>query len=375
MNNIFQKEIAEGWVVIYMDNIVVHSKNVHKHWKYVAHILHILWENKLSLKPEKCWFDKEEIGFLGIIVSKDSVKMDPAKVWAIIDWPAPKCKQDVQQFLGFINFYWQFCKGHTKIAKSLSKLTSNLEWQWGPEQWKAFEQLKRKIAYELALAILDPNRQFRMETDTSDFAVAAILSQLQDDKTWRPVAFFLKAMNPADRNYEIYDKEMLAIMKAFEEWLHYIKGAQEMIEVLTDHQNLTYLHKPQNLNWQQAWWILDLQEYHFVIKHWPGRTNTKADILSQGANYIQGKNNNKGITMLKEEWFVCLWDNNSAIFDMMMKVQWAPKNLWDPEVTKELQNPEGIWEEWQGSLFRKEVMTIQERNTDMSHKWKKNTSW
>ena len=91
-----------------------------------------------------------------------------------------------------------------------------------------------------------------METDTSDFAVAAILSQLQDDKTWRPVAFFLKAMNPADRNYEIYDKEMLAIMKAFEEWLHYIKGAQEMIEVLTDHQNLTYLHKPQNLNWQQA---------------------------------------------------------------------------------------------------------------------------
>jgi hypothetical protein len=105
MNDIFRKEITEGWVVIYMDDIVVHSKNSHKHRQHVSQILHILRENKLSLKPEKCWFDKEEIKFLGIIVSKDSVKMDPAKVQAIIEWPTPKSKKEVQQFLGFINFY------------------------------------------------------------------------------------------------------------------------------------------------------------------------------------------------------------------------------------------------------------------------------
>ena len=105
MNDIFRKEIAEGWVVIYMDDIVVHSKDIHEHRKHVSRILHVLRENKLSLKPEKCWFDKEEIEFLGIIISKDSVKMDPAKVQAIIEWPTPRCKKEVQQFLGFINFY------------------------------------------------------------------------------------------------------------------------------------------------------------------------------------------------------------------------------------------------------------------------------
>ncbi|KAF8697560.1 hypothetical protein AX14_001336 [Amanita brunnescens Koide BX004] len=240
MNDIFRKEIAEGWVVIYMDDIVVHSKDIHEHRKHVSRILHILQENKLSLKPEKCWFDKEEIEFLGIIMSRDSVKMDPAKVQAIIKWPTPKCKKEVQQFLGFTNFYRQFCEGHAKVAKPLTKLTRNLEWQWGLEQQKAFKQLKEKIAYEVTLAIPNQKGQFRMETDASDFAIATILSQMQDNKVWRPVAFFSKAMNPAERNYEIYDKEMLAIVKVFEEWSHYLKGAQETIEVLTDHQNLTY---------------------------------------------------------------------------------------------------------------------------------------
>ncbi|KAF8628194.1 hypothetical protein AX14_011262 [Amanita brunnescens Koide BX004] len=244
MNNIFRKEITEGWVVIYMDDIVVHLKDMYEHQKHVSRILQILRENKLSLKPEKCWFNKEEIEFLGIIVSKDSVKMDPAKVQAIIGWPTPKCKKEVQQFLGFINFYRRFCEGHTKIAKPLTKLTGNLEWQWGTKQNKAFEQLKEKIAYEVTLAIPNQEGQFRMETDASDFAVAAILSQIQSDGIWRPIAFFSKAMNLAERNYEIYNKEMLVIVKAFEEWSHYLKGAKETIEVLTDHQNLTYLGNP-----------------------------------------------------------------------------------------------------------------------------------
>ena len=135
-----------------------------------------------------------------------------------------------------------------KVAKPLSKLTGNLEWQWGPKQQKAFEQLKNKITYEVTLAIPNQKGRFRMETDASDFAMAAILSQLQDNNIWRPVAFSSKAMNSTERNYEIYDKEMLVIVKGFEEWLHYLKGAQETIEVLTDHQNLTYFQKPQNLN-------------------------------------------------------------------------------------------------------------------------------
>jgi hypothetical protein len=119
-----------------------------------------------------------------------------------------------------------------------------------------------------------------METDASDFAIAAILSQMDDEGKWRPVAFLSRSLNDAERNYEIYDKEMLAIMHGFYEWAHYLKGNDEITEVLTDHQNLTFFRKPQNLNRRQAHWIMDLQEYNFTIKHQPGKANTKADLLS-----------------------------------------------------------------------------------------------
>ena len=119
-----------------------------------------------------------------------------------------------------------------------------------------------------------------METDASDFAIGAILLQPNKQDKWQPVAFISKSFSPAERNYEVYDKEMLAIMHAFYEWSHYLRGAQEEIEVLTDHQNLTYFRKPQNFNQRQARWVLDLQEYNFVIKHRSGKSNSKADILS-----------------------------------------------------------------------------------------------
>ena len=124
-----------------------------------------------------------------------------------------------------------------------------------------------------------------METDASDFAIVAILSQEDDEGKWRPVAFMSKALNDAERNYKIYDKEMLAVMQGFYEWAHYLKGNDAVTEVLTDHQNLTYFRKPQNLNRRQARWIMDLQEYNFTIKHRSGKTNTKADLLSRRADY------------------------------------------------------------------------------------------
>ena len=119
-----------------------------------------------------------------------------------------------------------------------------------------------------------------METDASDFTIAAILSQEDDKGIWRPVAFILKSLNDAERNYKIYDKEMLAIMYSFYEWAHYLKGNDQVTEVLTNHQNLTFFRKPQNLNRRQAQWILDLQEYNFKITHRSGKSNTKADLLS-----------------------------------------------------------------------------------------------
>jgi hypothetical protein len=142
-----------------------------------------------------------------------------------------------------------------------------------------------------------------METGALDFAIAAILSQLDEDGIWKPIAFMSKSLNEAERNYEISNKEMLVVMQGFYKWSHYLCGYNAEVEVLTDHQNLTYFHKPQNLNRRQARWILDLQEYNFTIKHQSGKSNTKADLLSRRADYPQGENDNQGVTLLKSEHF------------------------------------------------------------------------
>jgi len=168
-----------------------------------------LKQHKLSLKAEKCWFDQETIEFLGLVISHDSIRMDKAKVRAILDWPRPKNKQELQQFLGFVNFYRRFVRGFAKIAKALTRLTGKEEWVWMVLQEEAFMGLKMRIGEEVVLAIPSDKGKYRVETDASDFAMGAVLSQQQQDGTWRPVAFISKSLNPAERNYEVYDKELL----------------------------------------------------------------------------------------------------------------------------------------------------------------------
>ena len=119
-----------------------------------------------------------------------------------------------------------------------------------------------------------------MEVDSSDYASGGVLSQKIDDK-WHPVAYMSKALNETERNYEIYDKEMLAIMTALSEWRQYLMGASKDFEIWTDHQNLQYFRKPQKLNRRQARWMTELAEYHYSLNHKPGKSNVKPDILSR----------------------------------------------------------------------------------------------
>ena len=157
MNDVFREEIAEGWVVIYMDDILVFSKNEKDHEKHIGRILQKLREHKLSLKPEKCWFSKKEIKFLGLIISEDSITMDKGKVEVIRNWLEPKNKKELQQFLGFVNFYRRFVEGFVEIAKPLAKLTGKERWEWTKEQQNTFEGLKVKISEEITLTIPDHN--------------------------------------------------------------------------------------------------------------------------------------------------------------------------------------------------------------------------
>ena len=229
--------------------------------------------------------------------------MDPIKIAGIAEWPTPSSKREVQQFLGFCNFYRRFIEGYSRFALPLTSLTGNAPFIWAQEQEDAFNKLKSLITAAPVLAIPNHTDPFRLETDASAFATGAVLSQKQDNK-WRPIAYMSKALDATQRNYEIYDRELLAIMLALEEFRRYLINSKDEFEIWTDHANLQYFKKPQKLNRRQARWLTELQDYHFTLHHIPGKQNSKADILSRRPGFDQGENDNDD-TILLDPLFFC----------------------------------------------------------------------
>jgi hypothetical protein len=171
-----------------------------------------------------------------MIISHRQAVMDSVKIAGVAEWPIPESKKKAQSFLGFTNFYHQFIEGFSHLARPLFDLTQNeLKWHCDNLECSAFESMKEQIVSTPILMFLDDSQLFWVEADSSDFATGAVLSQKSpaDDK-WHPVAYYSKSLNPVEWNYEIYDKEMLAIIQALEDWRHFLEGAQHKFEIWTD---------------------------------------------------------------------------------------------------------------------------------------------
>ena len=197
MNDIFQNLIAEGIVVVYLDDILIFTKTEEEHVQAVRRVLQVLKENKLFLCPEKCKFYKQQIEYLGLVISKNKVSMDPVKVTGVREWPTPENKTDVQAFLGFMNFYRRFIQDFSAKAQPLFDLTrSEQVWTWSGKKQVAFENLKTTVTTILVLVSLQELDPFWIETDSSDFAIRAVLSQQSmTDGKWHPVVFYSKSLS------------------------------------------------------------------------------------------------------------------------------------------------------------------------------------
>ena len=191
MDRIFEDLISEGIVVVYLDNILIFTKTLDEHWRVVCQVMELLQQHGLSLKPEKCKFEKTSVEYLGVAASQDSVKIDPAKVARVAEWPTPSNKKEVQLFLGFTNFYWRFIEGFSYIAQPLFDLTkANSMFKWSSEEKLVFDTLKDQITSALILALPDNSRPYHIEADSSDFGTRAVLSQQNlGDNKWHPIAF------------------------------------------------------------------------------------------------------------------------------------------------------------------------------------------
>jgi hypothetical protein len=282
--------------------MIIATKDLTEHCRLVYKVLQRFKENNLYLKPEKCEFERTQIKYLGMIISHNKVAMDPVKVQGVVEWPVPKSKQDVQSFLGFCNFYHRFIKDFSKIAKPMHGLTGDVPFVWNIEHQLAFKNLQTAVITAPVLVILNWYDPFRLETDASQFAIGAVLLQQVDDQ-WKPVAFLSKSLSETQRNYQIYDRELMAIILAFEAFCHYLIRHPLPVEVWTDHANLQYFREPQKLNRQQARWLTQLQDYDYTLHHILGKANLKADLLLRWAGFDKGEDDNKEVTLLKPMHF------------------------------------------------------------------------
>ena len=304
MNGIFGDLISEGVVVVYLDDILVFTKTLQEHREVVRRVMALLEKHNLFIKPEKCDFEQSSVEYLGVVISHNSVKMDPAKIAGVAEWPIPTTKKEVQSFLGFTNFYRRFIEGFSHHARPLFNLTKNdTIFRWSSEEQSAFDILKEKITSSPILVLPDNSKPFRIEADSSDFATGAVLSQQSSDEKWHPVAFLSKSLSPVERNYEIHDKEMLAIVRALEEWRHFVEGAEHQFEIWTDHKNLEYFMTSKKLNRRQARWSLLLARFDFILHHRPGTSMGKSDALSRRADHGSGSSDNDNMTLLTPDLF------------------------------------------------------------------------
>ncbi|KAG5718770.1 hypothetical protein E4T56_gene2724 [Termitomyces sp. T112] len=203
--------------------------------------------------------------------------MDPIKVAGVAEWPEPRNKKEVQAFFGFVNFYRRFIQDFSHHAQLLFDLTvKDTAWQWEPPQQAAFDTLKQSVASKPVFLFPDNDSPFHVEADSSDFATGAVLSQQsKEDGKWYPVAFYSKSLNAVERNYEIHDKEMLAIIPSFEEWRHFL----------------------------EARWSLYLANFDSSLHYKPGQSMGKPDALSRRADHGTEVGDNDNIVLLKPELF------------------------------------------------------------------------
>ena len=277
------RDMLNRFVFVYLDDILIFSSNLQDHVGHVKMVLQRLLENRLFVKAEKCAFHKTTVPFLGYILSADSIRMDPEKIRAVVEWPQPENRRSLQAFLGFANFYRGFVRNYSTLAAPLTALTSSkVPFVWSPRAEGAFEYLKKRFTSAPVLIHPDPSRQFIVEVDASDVGVGAVLSQRSsEDHRIHPCAFFSYKLDPAERNYDIGNRELLAVKLALEEWRHWLEGAEQPFIVWTDHKNLEYIKTARRLNSRQARWALFFSRFNFSLSYRPGSKNTKPDALSR----------------------------------------------------------------------------------------------
>jgi hypothetical protein len=292
-------DCIDVYAIVYLDDILIFSGSEEEHEKHIRTIVDRLSTADLYGNIKKCSFFQEEIEFLGFLVGRKGVRMDPDRIRTIREWPIPTTYRDIQVFLGFCNFYRRFIRDYSRITRPLNEqLKGMIRGRklgeidlFAPENAEArtaFEELKTRFQQAPLLQHYDPTLSTRIESDASDGAAASVISQqhhYESKSQWHPIAFWSRKFSGAELNWTTYDKELSAIVESFKHWRQYLEGAQEPVTVLSDHNNLRGFMKQKELTQKQVRWLMYLAGFDFTIEHRPGKTNP-ADGPSRRPDYM-----------------------------------------------------------------------------------------
>ncbi|GJT94049.1 reverse transcriptase domain-containing protein [Tanacetum coccineum] len=260
---------------VFIDDILIYSRNKEEHADHLRIILELLKKEKLYAKFSKCDFWISIVQFLGHVIDSQGIHVDPAKIEAVKNWASPTTPTEVRQFLGLAGYYRRFIKGFLKIAKPLTELTQkNKKYIWGENQESAFQLLKQKLCEAPILALPEGNNDFVVYCDASLQGLGAVLMQRE-----KVIAYASRQLKPHEENYTTHDLELGAVVFALKIWRHYLYGTK--CTVFTDHKSLQHILDQKELNMRQRRWLELLADYDCEIRYHPGKANVVADALSR----------------------------------------------------------------------------------------------
>ncbi|GJR33910.1 hypothetical protein Tco_1209594 [Tanacetum coccineum] len=269
------KPYLDKFVIVFIDDILIYSKNKKEHEEHLKLILELLKKEELYAKFSKCEFWIPKVQFLGHVIDSEGIHVDPAKIESIKDWTSPKSPTEIRQFLGLAGYYRRFIEGFSKIAKPMTKLTQKkVKFEWGDKQEAAFQLLKQKLCSAPILALPEGSEDFIAYCDASKKGLGAVLMQRE-----KVISYASRQLKIHEKNYTTHDLELGAVVFALKIWRHYLYGTK--CTVFTDHKSLQHILDQKELNMRQRRWLELLSDYDCDIRYHPGKANVVADALSR----------------------------------------------------------------------------------------------
>nr|GEV19214.1 putative reverse transcriptase domain-containing protein [Tanacetum cinerariifolium] len=269
------KAYLDKFVIFFIDDILIYSKDEKEHKEHLKAILELLKKEKLYAKFLKCEFWIPKVQFLSHVIDSRDIHVDPAKIESIKDWASPKTPTEIHQFLGLAGYYRRFIEGFSKIAKSMTKLTQKgIKFDWGEKEEKDFQLIKRKLCNAPILALSEGSKDFVVYYDASHKGLGAVLMQRE-----KVIAYASRQLKVHEQNYTSHDLELGSMVFALKIWRHYLYGTK--CTVFTNHESIQHILDQKELNMRQRRWFELLSDYDCDIRYHPRKANVVADALSQ----------------------------------------------------------------------------------------------